>query len=395
MDGGGYMDATGEIVRTRSSPSGSVLSRYGPYHNEASTAANGQRFAKGEVVKQGLLKKKSPKGVKGIKAWQSRYFVLFGTELKYFVNEEAYKNKVPPKGTIQVSCIEALALASDNRIHIGVQNQKRGSDFRTFYLKCETEEDAQSWISSVQKVQEALVTQAGPAVGTSPQLLSVALGFVLPDTKSTITLDCMGCMTGKQVKTRILSLVRDWDLGGLDASADQRLLLTVEDDTSAYDRVWDEEDCLCDLDCWEPLRGSVAVGKVSFIRWDVEVQLKQRHALAEEIAKEVNQILGHRINLDVDETRDAISFYQEIEKDHTIRVPDRIMIPAEHTKGAWESLQVRFQTRTHTRTHNASAALSLPPPSAFTLHSANDVRRPQELREKPLNDRKRWRAKSC
>ena len=168
------MDPEFEIGRTRSSPSGSVLSRYGPYHNEASTTA--QSFDKTQVVKQGYLKKKSPKGVKGIKAWQNRYFVLYGRELKYFVNEEAHKSNVPPKGVIQIACIEALALASDNRIHIGVQVQKRESDFRTFYLKAESIEEAQSWISSIQKVQESMVA-SGP-VGKSPPMLSVALGFV-------------------------------------------------------------------------------------------------------------------------------------------------------------------------------------------------------------------------
>ena len=328
------MDPEFEIGRTRSSPSGSVLSRYGPYHNEASTTA--QSFDKTQVVKQGYLKKKSPKGVKGIKAWQNRYFVLYGRELKYFVNEEAHKSNVPPKGVIQIACIEALALASDNRIHIGVQVQKRESDFRTFYLKAESIEEAQSWISSIQKVQESMVA-SGP-VGKSPPMLSVALGFVIPNS-STITLDCLGCMTAKQLKTRILSLIKEWQLEvhGVEMEVEQRLLLTVEDNTSSYDRVWDEEDCLCDLDCWEPLRAGSAVGKVSFIRWDVEINLKQRHSLAAEISKEVNMILGYRINLESDETREAISFYQELDK--SVEVPDSVQIPAEHTKDAWRSLK--------------------------------------------------------
>ena len=332
MDSAAELD--GGIARTRSSPSGSVLSRYGPYHNEASTPT--QAISKDTIVKQGQLRKKSPKGLHGIKVWQVRYFVLHGHEIRYYVTEDAFKSKIPPRGTIAIPSIEALALASDNRIHIGVQNQKRGSDFRTFYLKAESIEEAQSWFNSIQKVQEAMMSSS--PVGKSPQLLSVVLGFIIPNS-STITMDCLGCMTGGQLKTKIGQLIKSWDLdsSGIDLEIEQKLLLTVEDDTSSYDKVWDEDDCLCDLDCWESLRSGVSFGKVSFLRWDMEINLKKRHGLAEDITKEVNMILGYRIHLESDETRDAVSFYQELSK--SVAAPEDVLIPAEHTKGAWKSLK--------------------------------------------------------
>lgn len=323
-------------ARTRTSPSGSVLSRYSNQDNLVQHVV--QVYGSEHVVKQGVLRKKSPKGVKGIKIWQIRFFVLYGNMIKYFASEDAFKANIPPKGSIQLACIEALALASDNRIHIGVNNQKKGSDFRTFYLKAESIEEAQSWFNAIQQVQEAMLASRG-TVAKSPQLLNVALGLHIPGC-ATITLDCVGCMTGKQVKQRVTKLMADWGLSeesGLDKDAEQRLLLTVEDDTSAYDKVWDEDDCLCDLECWEHLRSGSAYGRVSFLRWDLEINLKKRHNLAEEITKEVNQILGYRIHLESAETRKAVSFYRELTD--LVSVPDRIQIPAEHTKGAWTSLK--------------------------------------------------------
>ena len=114
-------------ARTRTSPSGSVLSRYSNQDNLVQHVV--QVIGSEHVVKQGVLRKKSPKGVKGIKIWQIRFFVLYGNMIKYFASEDAFKANIPPKGSIQLACIEALALASDNRIHIGVNNQKKGSDF--------------------------------------------------------------------------------------------------------------------------------------------------------------------------------------------------------------------------------------------------------------------------
>ena len=56
MDSAAELD--GGIARTRSSPSGSVFSRYGPYHNEASTPT--QAISKDTIVKQGQLRKTWP-----------------------------------------------------------------------------------------------------------------------------------------------------------------------------------------------------------------------------------------------------------------------------------------------------------------------------------------------
>ena len=209
-------------ARTRTSPSGSVLSSYSNQDNLVQHVV--QVIGSEHVVKQGVLRKKSPKGVKGIKIWQIRFFVLYGNMIKYFASEDAFKANIPPKGSIQLACIEALALASDNRIHIGVNNQKKGSDFRTFYLKAESIEEAQSWFNAIQRVQEAMLASRG-TVAKSPQLLNVALGFHIPGC-ATITLDCVGCMTGKQVKQRVTKLMADWGLSeesGLDKDAEQRL----------------------------------------------------------------------------------------------------------------------------------------------------------------------------
>ena len=146
-------------LTTRSSPSQSVLSQYSPYQGQQGSSSfreslrsnydddsetssrentdefNGKADSNGYYM-QGWLRKKSPKGMKGAKPWQNRYFVLAESDIRYYASDEVFKKSPSsPKGVIKIATIEALALASDNRIHIGVQKAYRKGNFRTFYLK--------------------------------------------------------------------------------------------------------------------------------------------------------------------------------------------------------------------------------------------------------------------
>eukprot|EP00954_Amorphochlora_amoebiformis_P020365 1338934-Amorphochlora_amoeboformis.AAC.1 len=41
----------------------------------------------GKPIKQGWLKKKSPKGFGGFRQWQARYFILYSNQLLYYKKE--------------------------------------------------------------------------------------------------------------------------------------------------------------------------------------------------------------------------------------------------------------------------------------------------------------------
>ena len=390
------------LARTRSSPSQSVsvMSADSPYAQGNGEKGTGllatQRSASlslassnsggstptgaGAAVKRsGWLKKKSPKGVKGVKPWQSRFFVLFESELRYYASEEHFRKSKgdQSKGTIEISKIEALALASDNRIHIGVQRIFRRSDFRTYYLRAEDFAEAQAWVCAIQAQQEVLMSRN--VVRLEPRDLSVVLAVALrlpSGNTTTLTLECKGSTTASEVKRRALQLVKDWNLNdaGEEESAafangngsgngvangtpngngttqpfggdeEMRVLLSVEDEDSTFERTWDEDDCLCDLQCWESLRKASAVARVSFIRWDVEINLRRRHALADEIRKEIADILGEKFEFPTQEARDALAYYAEAdavdgEEKEGRRAHGKVHIDADFTEGAWKSLK--------------------------------------------------------
>lgn len=92
-----------------------------------------------EIMK-GILKKKSPKGLPGFKAWQQRYFILTPTKFKYF--HDARCTKV--LGAVPIGMIEKVdisKLEKECRIDLILH----GESSRKFQLRALDKESANKW----------------------------------------------------------------------------------------------------------------------------------------------------------------------------------------------------------------------------------------------------------
>lgn len=88
---------------------------------------------------KGYMQKKSPDF---LKLWNSRYFVLENRMLKYFQNEEEYKNNLPPKGILN---FEQVNVVSDfNEVTLKIDLRISGSQ-RVFNLKLKDENEFAEW----------------------------------------------------------------------------------------------------------------------------------------------------------------------------------------------------------------------------------------------------------
>ena len=95
-------------------------------------------ITEGDQMK-GYMQKKSPDY---LKLWNTRYFVLENRMLKYFQNEEEYKNKLPSKGILN---FEQVNVVSDfNEVTLRIDLRISGSQ-RVFNLKLKDEGELAEW----------------------------------------------------------------------------------------------------------------------------------------------------------------------------------------------------------------------------------------------------------
>uniref|UniRef100_A0A7S0DCT9 Phosphatidylinositol-3,4,5-trisphosphate 3-phosphatase n=1 Tax=Amorphochlora amoebiformis TaxID=1561963 RepID=A0A7S0DCT9_9EUKA len=108
----------------------------------------------GKPIKQGWLKKKSPKGFGGFRQWQARYFILYSNQLLYYKKE----NDRDPAGRVHFSMIEKILkgdkFESEHRIDIVCihHNAKRGKEKRKFCLRAYNQEDGERWYQDMVNV---------------------------------------------------------------------------------------------------------------------------------------------------------------------------------------------------------------------------------------------------
>ena len=88
---------------------------------------------------RGYVLKQSPKG---LKLWQTRYFVLTSSVLKYFKNELAHEQGQPPKGILNFHQVTIDAKFND--IGARFTLQIRGSS-RVFNMRLKTDEEYKRW----------------------------------------------------------------------------------------------------------------------------------------------------------------------------------------------------------------------------------------------------------
>ena len=90
--------------------------------------------------KRGTLKKKSPKGLKGLHVWQARVFVLTDEELRYY--DEALDVL---KGTVRLRDVtKAQPHMTEDRIDLVLFNGK------LVQLKADTQQLRNEWLQAIQ-----------------------------------------------------------------------------------------------------------------------------------------------------------------------------------------------------------------------------------------------------
>lgn len=95
---------------------------------------------------RGYLLKQSPKG---LKLWQTRYFVLTSSVLKYFKNEKAHEQGQPPKGILNFHQVSIDAKFNDIATRFTLQI--RGSS-RVFNMRLKTDEEYKRWKREIEGV---------------------------------------------------------------------------------------------------------------------------------------------------------------------------------------------------------------------------------------------------
>lgn len=103
--------------------------------------------------KSGYLSKKSPSVFAG---WQKRWFVLQSPgEVVYYGSEEDYKNRMKPKGDIQMNEINGEGGVTINE---GNTDFVLGIGKRAYYLRASDAKDAEEWVDAV-KAWSAYILQ--------------------------------------------------------------------------------------------------------------------------------------------------------------------------------------------------------------------------------------------
>ncbi|KAL6076948.1 Pleckstrin y domain-containing H member 2 [Balamuthia mandrillaris] len=108
------------------------------------------RYAEKEVFKQGWMTKKG----NHVKNWKRRFFVLSKKELKYFVNDMAFK----AKGVVLIKEVKAVQLSTDARAPNFSFELVTPS--RTYVFSCESQQDVESWMEQLEARRNALAANS-------------------------------------------------------------------------------------------------------------------------------------------------------------------------------------------------------------------------------------------
>ena len=128
----------------------------------------------GKQIKQGWLKKKSPKGFGGFRSWQARFFILYSNQLVYYKKE----TDIQPAGKVYFSQILKIVkgerFETEFRVDIIciADSAKRGREKRKFCLRAYTRAEGEDWYLRMVDVALAKDGKPGslavPAGGGSP-----------------------------------------------------------------------------------------------------------------------------------------------------------------------------------------------------------------------------------
>eukprot|EP00697_Spironema_sp_BW2_P016879 gnl/Spiro4/8381_TR4403_c0_g1_i1.p1 gnl/Spiro4/8381_TR4403_c0_g1~~gnl/Spiro4/8381_TR4403_c0_g1_i1.p1 ORF type:complete len:176 (+),score=20.53 gnl/Spiro4/8381_TR4403_c0_g1_i1:72-599(+) len=107
------------------------------------------------MTKEGFLAKNSPSIFKG---WQTRYFMLKGTTIFYYKDQDAYSQQKQPKGIINLepNCIQRPTEKDKKRFFNVVSGR------RTYHLRAASEAEAAEWIDSVNRSLAQASSKSSP-----------------------------------------------------------------------------------------------------------------------------------------------------------------------------------------------------------------------------------------
>ncbi len=150
MSSAGSPAETGDasLVRTLPSPEAAlcchpIANLTQPHRTQAPSSADvaeSETAARAIVLMKGFLRKKSPKGIPGFKAWQQRYFELTPETIRYYHDDTKAKNlgAIP---VLMIDTIDVSKLAREYRFDLIL----KGEYSRKFALRASSMEEAKRW----------------------------------------------------------------------------------------------------------------------------------------------------------------------------------------------------------------------------------------------------------
>jgi hypothetical protein len=101
-----------------------------------------------EVIFQGFLQKKSPRGFLGKHMWQNRYFVLGKDSLSYYHDKPEWAAQKPPLGVIRCDMIREI-LVPEESSHAGLRFDVVAVGGRMFELMAPSERSCINWVKTL------------------------------------------------------------------------------------------------------------------------------------------------------------------------------------------------------------------------------------------------------
>ena len=110
--------------------------------------------AEAVVVRQGYLKKKSPKALgkgKVVDVWQKRYFVLTGAQLKYYKDKNGAETSTSSRrDPLKMIAMAQVHSAAPNPKHLDMLTIDLGAE-RKVKLQAASEEDRDAWVVAIEQ----------------------------------------------------------------------------------------------------------------------------------------------------------------------------------------------------------------------------------------------------
>lgn len=128
--------------------------------------AGGTVMDGGRVVLKGYLRKKSPKGITGMRAWQKRYFHLFETSLAYGKTSDL-RHAQGALPLLEVTAIELVA-GKPTRFRFDVAN-------RRFDLEASSPDEAENWVAAMKQCWQTARASAPTSTASSSPTASPTL----------------------------------------------------------------------------------------------------------------------------------------------------------------------------------------------------------------------------